>query len=132
MKIKIKMTDVQIELTDLTEAEAKSLLPTFSGTFKNPKLTVGGEEVAEPVEAAPAPAPAEPEKQEAPAAEPEKQEAPKATRKDAKSAAVRKIQAGHRDEVKALITAYAASGKIDDIPEEQLGEFTAKVGEIGA
>ena len=50
--------------------------------------------------------------------------APAPDRRTVKSLAVKKIQAGHRDEVKALIQAYGAE-KIDLVPEDRLAAFLA-------
>ena len=51
-------------------------------------------------------------------------------RRTIKSLAVKKIQAGHRDEVKALIHAYGAE-KIDMVPEDKLVAFVADLEKIG-
>ena len=56
--------------------------------------------------------------------------APAPDRRTVKSLAVKKIQAGHRDEVKALIQAYGAE-KIDLVPEDKLVAFVADLEEIG-
>lgn len=50
--------------------------------------------------------------------------APAPSRRTVKSTAVKKIQAGHRDEVKNLIQRYGAE-KIDLVPEDQLAAFLA-------
>ena len=51
-------------------------------------------------------------------------------RRTIKSLAVKRIQAGHRDEVKALIQAYGAE-KIDLVPEDKLVAFVADLEQIG-
>ena len=56
--------------------------------------------------------------------------APAPDRRTVKSLAVKKIQAGHRDEVKALIQAYG-SEKIDLVPEDKLVTFVADLEKIG-
>ena len=56
--------------------------------------------------------------------------APAPDRRTIKSLAVKKIQAGHRDEVKALIQAYGAE-KIDLVPEDKLVAFVADLEKIG-
>ena len=56
--------------------------------------------------------------------------APAHDRRTIKSLAVKKIQAGHRDEVKALIQAYGAE-KIDLVPEDKLVAFVADLEQIG-
>ena len=62
------------------------------------------------------------------AKEPKPETAP--DRRTVKSLAVKKIQAGHRDEVKALIQAYGAE-KIDLVPEDKLVTFVADLEKIG-
>lgn len=52
-------------------------------------------------------------------------------RRTVKSVAVTKIQAGHRDEVKALIQRFGAE-KIDLVPEDKLNEFFTALEKIGA
>ena len=47
-----------------------------------------------------------------------------------KRVAVKKIQAGHRDDVKALIREYG-SEQIDLVPEDKLAEFFEKLQKIG-
>ena len=56
--------------------------------------------------------------------------APAPDRRTIKSLAVKKIQAGPRDEVKALIQAYGAE-KIDLGPEDKLDAFVADLEKIG-
>ena len=56
--------------------------------------------------------------------------APAPDRRTVKSLAVKKIQAGHRDEVKSLIRAYGAE-KIDLVPEDKLVTFVADLEKIG-
>lgn len=56
--------------------------------------------------------------------------APAPDRRTIKSLAVKRIQAGHRDEVKALIQAYGAE-KIDLVPEDKLVTFVADLEQIG-
>lgn len=54
----------------------------------------------------------------------EQESRPAPDRRTVKSLAVKKIQAGHRDAVKSLITAYGAE-KIDLVPEDRLAAFLA-------
>lgn len=63
-------------------------------------------------------------------AEDAKEPATAPDRRTVKSLAVKKIQAGHRDEVKALIQAYG-SEKIDLVPEDKLVAFVADLEKIG-
>lgn len=132
---------ISVNITDMTPEEARDLLPFVLEKLKNPKVVMhqkDKEVQVEPQQLHEQPAAVEPEPKEAPAApDPAPAQAPAAepvpvSRRDAKSAAVRKIQAGHKDEVKALISSYAESGKVDDIPEEQLAEFVANIAKIGA
>ena len=53
-----------------------------------------------------------------------KNEAKAPDRRTVKSVAVKKIQAGHRDDVKSLIQRYGAE-KIDLVPEDKLSSFLA-------
>ena len=55
---------------------------------------------------------------------------PAPDRRTIKSLAVKKIQTGHRDEVKALIQAYGAE-KIDLVPVDKLVAFVADLEKIG-
>lgn len=61
-------------------------------------------------------------------AKPEKREPEQQApdRRTVKSLAVNKIQAGKRDEVKALIQKYGAE-KIDLVPEDKLADFAAEL-----
>lgn len=55
---------------------------------------------------------------------------PAPDRKTVKSMAVKKIQAGHRDDVKGLIASFGVE-KIDMIPDDRLSEFLDKLEKIG-
>ena len=103
---------------------------TFLGEILKGKLATTADAPTEK----PQEAPSEPKKQEptakpteAPAPAERPQEAkPTPDRKTVKSAAVTKIRAGHRDEVKALITGYGVE-KIDLVPEDKLAELLEKL-----
>jgi len=66
-----------------------------------------------------------------PVPKPEAEVQPAPTHKDARAAAVRLIQAGHRDEVKALIATFSTE-KLDEIPEDKLPAFIEGLRKIGA
>ena len=97
-------------------------------TAGHPATTAPAEETETlPWEQAPATtAPAEPAEgaEPAEAAQVEQTTSPAPDRRTVKSLAVKKIQAGHRDAVKSLITAYGAE-KIDLVPEDRLAAFLA-------
>lgn len=132
---------INIQITDMSPEEAQTIVPTLLGQMKNQKVTLqqadGQEKEAEVVKVkvkteepkeAPQEKPQDPQEEKKEA----KADKPTITHKEAKSKAVKKIQAGHRDAVKTLITQYAETGKVDDIPEQYLAEFAAKLDEIGA
>lgn len=67
---------------------------------------------------------------EKPIEEPKPEPKPAPDRKTVKSMAVKKIQAGHRDDVKGLIASFGVE-KIDMIPDDRLSEFLEKLEKIG-
>ena len=131
---------INVTITDMTPEEAQNLVPVLMEHMKNPKVVLHTAEEEKPAKIK-AERPAEPQPvQDAPVSAREAQEEKKeikstntpTSRRDAKSAAVRKIQAGFKDEVKALILTYTETGKVDEIPEDKLTEFVEKIGGIGA
>lgn len=61
----------------------------------------------------------------APEPEPEQKPAP-VTRDDVRSLATARIQAGKRDELKALLAKYNAK-RVSDVPEDKLAAFAAEM-----
>ena len=92
-------------------------------------ITTHGGLAAAPV-AAPATEPKEePAQQEAPAQpdpEPVKDEPVVFTKDEVQRMAIEKIQAGKRDQVKALITKYGAE-RVGDVAEDKLAAFAAEL-----
>ena len=62
-----------------------------------------------------------------PAPEPEPEQKPATvTRDDVRSLATARIQAGKRDELKALLAKYNAK-RVSDVPEDKLAAFAAEM-----
>ena len=127
------MNNITIELS----AEDQSRLDAILEALKN--ITAPSQEAPEIARATKTPEPVkvstESEKPAEKATEDteeakEPKPAPAPDRRTIKSLAVKKIQAGHRDEVKALIQAYGAE-KIDLVPEDKLVAFVAELEKIG-
>lgn len=118
------MNTITIELS----AEDRARLDAILEALKN--ITAPAQKAQEPVKVS-----TESEKPAEKATEAtedakEPKPAPAPDRRTVKSLAVKKIQAGHRDEVKALIQAYGAE-KIDLVPEDKLVAFVADLEKIG-